>query len=56
MEINVVFLIVLSKNQVTDSGRSIFGQLSLRIKLGTVIGTENNVPVGSSTRTVRGIF
>ena len=32
---------------MTDSGRSIFGQFSLRIKLVTVIGTESNVSVGS---------
>ena len=44
------FLNFLSKNPVTDSGRSIFGQFSLRIKLVTVIGTigtESNVSVGS---------
>ena len=32
---------------MTDSGRSIFGQFSLRIRLVTVIGTESNVSVGS---------
>ena len=32
---------------MTDSGRSIFGQFSLRIKLVTVIGTESNVSVDS---------
>ena len=35
---------------MTDSGRSISGQFSLRIKLVTVIGTigtESNVSVGS---------
>ena len=44
------FLNFLSKNPVTDSGRSISGQFSLRIKLVTVIGTigtESNVSVGS---------
>ena len=46
MEINFVFYF-LSKNPVTDSGRSIFGQFSLRIKLVTVIGTESNVSVDS---------
>jgi len=47
MEINFVFFKFLSKNSVTDSGRSIFGQFSLRIKLVTVIGTKSNVSVGS---------
>ena len=44
------FLNFLSKNPVTDSGRSISGQFSLRIKLVTVIGTigtESNMSVGS---------
>ena len=45
MEINFVFEI-LSKNPLTDSGRPIFGQFSLRIRLVTVIGTESNVSVG----------
>ena len=31
---------------MTDSGRPIFDQFSLRIRLVTVIGTESNVSVG----------